>query len=266
MCELMGMSANTPTDICFSFTGLMKRGGKTGPHKDGFGVCFYEGHGIRAFHDPAPSCESEIAYLISRYPIKTQTVICHIRKANRGRVCLENTHPFIRELWGRQWSFAHNGQLKGIKKKKLTYYRPVGTTDSEHAFCYVLDKIRGAFPTQPQTHKKNELLNALIKEISEELSELGIFNFLLSNSEFLYAHCGSKLSWITRRAPFGEAKLFDEDMNINFCTHTTVNDVVTIVATEPLTLNENWNTMTTSELLVFKNGEIQAQLLNDKKS
>lgn len=31
MCELMGMSANVPTDICFSFTGLMQRGGGLAP-------------------------------------------------------------------------------------------------------------------------------------------------------------------------------------------------------------------------------------------
>ncbi len=37
MCELLGMSANVPTDICFSFTGLVQRGGGTGPHKDGSG-------------------------------------------------------------------------------------------------------------------------------------------------------------------------------------------------------------------------------------
>jgi hypothetical protein len=36
MCELLGMSANVPTDICFSFTGLVQRGGGTGPHKDGW--------------------------------------------------------------------------------------------------------------------------------------------------------------------------------------------------------------------------------------
>ena len=43
MCELLGMSANVPTDIVFSFTGLMQRGGKTGPHRDGWGIAFYEG-------------------------------------------------------------------------------------------------------------------------------------------------------------------------------------------------------------------------------
>lgn len=43
MCELLGMSANVPTDIVFSFTGLMQRGGGTGPHRDGWGIGFYEG-------------------------------------------------------------------------------------------------------------------------------------------------------------------------------------------------------------------------------
>ena len=47
MCELLGMSANVPTDICFSFTGLMQRGGLTGPHRDGWGITFYEDKGCR---------------------------------------------------------------------------------------------------------------------------------------------------------------------------------------------------------------------------
>ena len=123
MCELLGMSANVPTDICFSFTGLMNRGGKTGPHKDGWGISFYEGKGSRTFRDPTPGVHSEIAKLVQRYPIKSQVVIAHIR----GRVCLENTHPFIRELWGQMWSFAHNGQLRGVKKRKLSFYPPIGS-------------------------------------------------------------------------------------------------------------------------------------------
>ena len=51
MCELLGMSANVPTDICFSFKGLVQRGGNTGPHRDGWGITFYEGKGFRTFKD-----------------------------------------------------------------------------------------------------------------------------------------------------------------------------------------------------------------------
>ena len=96
MCELLGMSANVPTDIVFSFTGLMQRGGRTGPHRDGWGIAFYEGRGLRLFQDPTASSESEVAQLVQRYPIKSEVVIGHIRQANVGKVCLANTHPFVR--------------------------------------------------------------------------------------------------------------------------------------------------------------------------
>ena len=98
MCELLGMSANVPTDICFSFKGLKERGGRTGPHKDGWGVAFYENKGVCTFKDALPSYQSEIARLVSDYPIKSCAVIAHVRQANRGRVALENTHPFSREF------------------------------------------------------------------------------------------------------------------------------------------------------------------------
>jgi glutamine amidotransferase len=70
----------------------MRRGGATGPHRDGWGIALYEGKGCRTFHDPKPSAHSEIARFIREYPIKSRIVICHIRRANRGRIALENTH------------------------------------------------------------------------------------------------------------------------------------------------------------------------------
>ena len=84
MCELLGMSANVPTDICFSFTGFLHRGGGTGPHRDGWGIAFYEEGGYREFRDPHPSVHSRIARLICEYPIKSNIVISHIRQANVG--------------------------------------------------------------------------------------------------------------------------------------------------------------------------------------
>ncbi|PWV58594.1 class II glutamine amidotransferase [Plasticicumulans acidivorans] len=259
MCELLGMSANVPTDICFSFTGLMQRGGRTGPHRDGWGIAFYEGRGARSFHDPQPSCESEIAALVQRYSIKSRIVISHIRRANRGRVCLENTHPFGRELWGRHWMFAHNGELKGIKRRTTEFYTPIGSTDSEHAFCWLLDNIRRRFPLAPRDPKT---LWRFIAGLAEELNALGIFNFLLSDSRYLYAHCSTRLAWLTRRAPFGEAHLQDADMTVDFVRETSPNDVVTVIATQPLTVNEVWQVMAPGELVVFEGGELAWQALN----
>jgi glutamine amidotransferase len=252
MCELLGMSSKLPTDICFSFSGLMQRGGKTGPHKDGWGIAFYEGRGCRTFHDPFPSANSEIAKLVKNYPIKSRNVICHIRKANRGKVCLENTHPFVRELWGRNWCFAHNGQLKGIKKKlPLEHYEPVGTTDSEYAFCWMLNQIHKKFPHPP---KPDRLLWQYLKDLIDTLTTFGVFNILMSDSKFLYAHCSTNLSWLTRKAPFGMAKLVDDDMTMDFCKKNTPQDIMTVIATSPLTDNENWQRAEKGEFLIFKDG------------
>jgi Predicted glutamine amidotransferase len=245
------MSANVPTDICFSFTGLMQRGGRTGPHRDGWGIAFYEGRGCRTFHDPRPSADSELAELVRCWSIKSRIVVSHIRQATHGRVCLENTHPFTRELWGRTWVFAHNGKLKGIKRRRLKFYKPVGTTDSEHAFCWMLDRIRENFSHPP---RRPESLWRLLQVLTEDLHKLGTFNLLLADSRYLYAYCGNYLSWLTRRAPFGQARLIDAEVVVDFQHETTPEDIVTVIATQPLTHNEVWHTMTPGTLIIFYDG------------
>jgi len=254
MCELLGMSANVPTDICFSFTGLIRRSGQTGPHKDGWGIAFYEGKGVRMFRDPQAGVHSEIARLVERYPIKSRIVISHIRRANRGRVCLENTHPFLRELWGRNWTFAHNGQLKGIKKRKLTHHQPIGTTDSEHGFCWMLDELRRAFPKAAPSDKQQV---QVIGRLLSELNTCGISNVLLSNGTELYAFCSTRLYSITRKAPFGHAHLSDADLQVDFAKETSSSDVVTVIATRPLTKNEEWAPLAKGELKIFKDGLVR---------
>ncbi|MDO6428413.1 class II glutamine amidotransferase [Thalassotalea sp. 1_MG-2023] len=253
MCELLAMSANVPTDICFSFSGLMQRGGNTGPHKDGWGITFYEGKGCRSFKDPLPSAQSPIATLVTEYPIKSEAVICHIRQANSGAVCLENTHPFTRHMWGKHWTYAHNGQLKDFKETlPVKYHLPVGTTDSEHAFCWILDQIHLHFGIE---EPNDEALFAYIATLSEKINRLGVFNLLLSNGDCLFSYCSNNLHWITRRAPFGEANLIDAEMTVDFQQVTTANDVVTVIATQPLTGDERWHKMQAGEWLLFKLGE-----------
>ncbi|GAA4873622.1 class II glutamine amidotransferase [Ferrimonas pelagia] len=257
MCELLAMSANVPTDIVFSFTGLVERGGMTGPHKDGWGITFYDGPGNRTFKDSDPSCHSEVASLLKCYPIKSKTVISHIRQANRGKISLENTHPFGRELWGRNFSFAHNGQLSDYKPVlKPERFLPVGATDSELAFCYLMDKLAQKYPLKPA--KRETAFRFLARE-GKKLQQLGVFNMLISDGPYLLALCGNNLHWITRRAPFGEARLIDTEMVIDFQKETTPNDVVSVIATRPLTSNEEWHKMAAGSWCLFKDGEVVAQ-------
>jgi len=253
MCELLGMSANVPTDICFSFSGLVQRGGVTGPHVDGWGITFYEGKGCRTFKDPQPCSRSEIARLVQSYPIKSCAVVSHIRQANRGHVALENTHPFTRELWGINWTFAHNGQLKGYKSLNTGFFRPVGETDSETAFCWILEQLRNKYPRKPGNMRA---VFKFVAGLGDQLRQQGVFNMLLTDGHYLMAYCSTHLHWITRRAPFGEARLLDQDVTIDFHKETTPNDVVTVVATQPLTGNESWTRIEPGSYRLFDLGEL----------
>ncbi|GGP76776.1 class II glutamine amidotransferase [Shewanella ulleungensis] len=256
MCELLAMSANVPTDIVFSFTGLAERGGVTGPHVDGWGITFYEGKGNRTFKDACPSSKSHIAELIKSYPIKSEIVVSHIRQANRGCVSLVNTHPFTRELWGRYWTYAHNGQLTGYEQKfaGVSRFQPVGDTDSELAFCWILESVVKEFGEhEPQNM---QLVFDYIAQLADEIRQLGVFNMLLSNGIDLMAYCTNNLCHITRRAPFGKATLIDTDVVIDFSQETTPNDVVTVIATRPLTNNENWVVLSPGEWKLFRQGEL----------
>ncbi len=83
---------------------------------------------------------------------------------------------------------------------------------------------------------------------------------LLSDGEFLITYCTTNLHTITRRAPFGQAKLIDDDVTVDFQQETTPDDVVTVIATQPLTNNESWIKMAKGEMKVFRLGELIVSL------
>jgi glutamine amidotransferase len=251
MCQLLGMNCNVPTDICFSFEGFCARGGKTDEHRDGWGIAFFEGLGCRMFLDIKPSSSSPIAELVRHYPIHSKHVIAHIRKATVGHIALENCHPFRRELWGRYWVFAHNGDLPDLQADSPDFYRPVGQTDSERAFCLILNTLRRTFPAEKPPLEK---LYPVLQNITQFLAAQGIFNYLLSDGEHFFAHCSTKLCYIVRQAPFAAAHLIDEDITVDFQELTTPSDRVAVIATTPLTDNETWTPLQPGQLLVFQDG------------
>lgn len=250
MCQLLGMNCNTPTDICFSFEGFHTRGGLTDVHRDGWGIAFFEGAGCRLFLDSKATIESPLAELVRRYPIRSKNVIAHIRKATQGEIALENTHPFMRELWGRYWIFAHNGNLQDFHPPLDGSFLPVGRTDSERAFCWLLQNLRAGFRTAPP----REVLYAALRELTSGIAAHGEFNYLLSDGAGLFAHCATKLAYIVRQAPFSVAHLKDQDVTVDFSEVTTPQDRVAIVATAPLTDNEAWQALAPGTLALFEDG------------
>jgi glutamine amidotransferase len=240
MCELFGMSARYPTDVNHSLALLRPRGGEIGPHADGWGVAFYEGRAARIFKEPTPAAESRCLAFIAENDYQSSIVIGHIRKANPANIgrTAANTHPFSRELGGRSWVFAHNGKLPGIREDPrfaLDRFQPIGATDSEHAFCFLLNAITETGNRDKISEKE---LILMLNDPVQALEQLGEFNFLMSDGVHLIAFASTKLCYVQRN-----------------CMEHDCRQRVMLLATTPLTA-EVWSPLIDGTLYVFAHGEL----------
>ena len=240
MCELFAMSASRPTDVNHSLALLRPRGGELGPHADGWGVAFYEGRAARVFKEPVPAADSRCLAFISEYDFQSTMVVAHIRKANPawiGRTSA-NTHPFEREWNGRSWVFAHNGKLPGLRKSPdfaVQRFRPLGKTDSEYAFCVLLDAI-AASHAQERKEPSGRAIVKTIGPLVDRIAELGEFNFVLGNGESLIVYAHTKLHALRRS-----------------CRTDGCKRKVVLIATSPLT-DEPWVQLAPGSIHVYAKG------------
>lgn len=279
MCQLLGMNTAEPTDFKFSISGFIRRGGISDKHVDGFGLAMYKKKGdLETFFDDNPACVSPIAFRLTQSPMKTFNMISHIRLATSGEKNLKNVHPFQRELWGIQFCFAHNGDVPrfsrenildiptiGKARKGNKKYHPVGTTDSEAIFCSILNALEAEFPSLPTLTLLFDAIQRLCAEIISNDNTV-ILNFLLGCGEhtqfafsFPGARAGSKvwngLHYTIRDYPFTTLELADvEDCSFDFSKTNGCSDKIAILATKPLTKNENWIEMQRNQLIMFHKG------------
>jgi glutamine amidotransferase len=252
MCELFALNSNVPTAATFSFSGFSARGGATGEHVDGWGMAFHDGDGCRVFLDPGRACDAPLAEFLRRHPLRARTVVAHVRKATQGVVSLANCHPFQREWLGRNWLFCHNGDLRGFRPPLSGPYRPLGETDSEWAFCWLLQELGRRFGTPPGPSWRQ--LAPVLAELLPEIAAHGCFNMLLSDGQALYAYASTRLAWLERQHPFARVRLVDSDLEFDLAAANGPGEHMALVATAALTQDEPWRSFEPGELRVFAQG------------
>lgn len=239
MCQLLAVSSNKKVDIKFSLGEFRHRGEKN-PHGWGFGFYNEDDNKWEIIKKPESLKNEDI----NKFSFKSKIIVGHVRLASCGNHSQQNTHPFNKD----DWIFAHNGTVTKIMNNsnfKLNKFVPRGDTDSEYAFCYLLEKIEGIGNTQT-------LYEILAKE-AEKIREYGKFNFLLANKEYLFAFGDNALFFVLRKAPFQDVTLKDEEYSLNLARIKASDEKAVVIATEPLTINEDWRKIT--GLKVFKNGQ-----------
>ncbi|MBN2157300.1 MAG: class II glutamine amidotransferase [Candidatus Lokiarchaeota archaeon] len=261
MCELLGLCFNKEVNTRISFNEF-KLHSEGNP--DGWGLGFYPDRAVRIFKEPITAKTSRLVEFIREYEeIRSKIFISHIRLTSGTKVCYRNTHPFCRELGGKQYVFAHNGTLGWYKKKdglELGDYRTVGETDSEWAFCWLMEQLKNRFGTEKDSTKKwsHDDFDWLHEKFLY-INEFGNFNCLMSEGVHLFSYYDKRgynsLLYLIRKKPFGSIRLLDDDFQINLRDEKDPDEQGVIIATRPLT-DENWVSFKPGQLIVVENGRI----------
>lgn len=257
MCELLGLSALRETRLTFSLEVFARHGGLEDHHRDGWGVAFFDAPDVFLCREPRPAAHSPTVRFLERHGPASRTVISHIRRATRGDVRLANTHPFARELGGRIHVFAHNGAVPGVLERPLSgRFRPVGDTDSEHAFCLLLDRLA---PLWDAGAPSEETRVAAVRAWCAEMARLGPFNMLYGDGELLFAHAHRRRQRDGRVAPPGlwllqrrcvEPSARTEAAGLG--VHGASQELV-LLASVPLS-DEDWRPLSEGALVVCRDG------------
>lgn len=262
MCELFAMCSSIPAEVSFSLDEFSKHGGLTDLHKDGWGIAYYDNNDARMIKEACTASKSSYLKFVKDLSIHSKIIISHIRLATQGEVSTRNTQPFTRELGGRQHVFAHNGDLLDIDTKtefKSRRFRPIGNTDSEFAFCYLMENMSKIWDqeTAPDLALRYEVFERFVSE----MSTLGIANVIYSDSDYVYIHSHKRISpdgnylpglfMTCRRCSANESDVAIEGLELD---KSNSKDVV-LIASVPLS-DEKWFEIPEGEIKVLRNGEV----------
>jgi glutamine amidotransferase len=252
MCELLGLCLAQPASASISIRDFAHRGEE---NADGWGLAWYPDRSLAIVKEPVKWRASPYTDFLERYSrLASSLYIAHVRhRTTGGAPTRADTHPFARELAGREYCFAHNGTIQGpFWELPLGRFRPIGKTDSEHVFCHLLEGI-----ARLDHHLADETGWRWLYGQLAALNRSGRINCLLSDGErlFCYHDAGGWKGLHLSKIYIRENKLChfgDETLRIDLGQETAVNQGF-VIASQPLS-GKGWLPFQPGELLVVEAG------------
>ncbi len=250
-CDLMGVCFDKEVELGELFSRFRRISERRDP--DGWGVALYGDASATVFKQPISAADSQLAEtLVSGGMLKSKILITHLRAASIGRPSPRNTHPWVRELGGREYAFAHVGgaDRRLWKTIKLGRFQPLGENCAEYMFCHILAQIE-----EQELDAWNRESFERLHQVLAALNRVQTTSHLLSDGIHLFAYSnrgsGSWLSYVEREMAAVEAKSGEATGKA-----PAVGVIVARNGHNLAERGESWTRIPPGQLIVFENGKI----------
>lgn len=238
---------------------------------DGFGIAWYApAHGPRpaVFRSIQPAWNNLNLRNIARVT-SSKTILAHVRAASPGLPVMQtNCHPFT---FG-PLAFCHNGYISGFAaiKRRLrarlsdrSWQQIQGSTDSEHIFALILERLAGDGPWPLQVLR--DAMTEAIEEVVTACRDAGIqqpcqLNLALTDGERAVVCRYTDGAAASANTLFvHEGRRYVCDNGVCHMLQADKADASVIVASEPLSDDPGWQEVPTG-CLVLIGGEDHVQI------
>lgn len=258
MSELLALSIDVEASPSITLKEVKQRKGeRTLPFGWGFG--WYPGgeNAAVVIKDPTSTRDDAMTHVLRDWQrFRSTLFLCHLRGAAK-RVTQRDAQPFIKSWAGRHWLFAHSGDLTGNYRDAFPLapggpYEPLGATDSEHIFCWLLTQL-----AERKVRSLAELGGATLEGWLRRMSELGTANVLIADGEqigaFRCANAEAGIHMIRRTPPHATSRLESDALELDFDgPHDPVRTQL-IFSTHPLS-TEAWTELAPGALVLAHRG------------
>jgi transglutaminase-like putative cysteine protease/predicted glutamine amidotransferase len=254
--RLMAMSFDSAASPSITLRALAETKEHDAPYGWGFAWYPEPARAAMVVKDPSSIGENAMTKVLREWERFASTIfVCHLRGAART-LEEQDTHPFARSFGGRDWCFAHNGDLFGDLNAALPLdadgtFEPIGRTDSEHAFCWLLGRFRAA-----GARRLSDVPWTTLHGWLRALDALGTANFLLTDGTDLVAyHDDERYNglYLARLLPPHEPRLEADDLVVDLFDAGDRSRTIALVSTQPFH-GASWAPMEGGQMVVIRRG------------
>ncbi|KQU86337.1 hypothetical protein ASD00_31055 [Ensifer sp. Root31] len=236
---ILGVSASKPIGIDEVLELVLPLRGNALTSSATWGLVAHEGRAARVFKDGVSTGKPTFFTVAMDRELRSHSYV--VQRSFRGHQSTPShgdITPFERELRGRSWVFANDGDLQKVPQLELCGFYPLGDSKAERAFCLLLNAIREYVSEDGEVRYPDQMIDRIAR-ITTSINAYGGFNYILSNGSYVVAHSHTQLHLLSLRDA-SDAKLR------NAC----------LVASQELTDDDHWSCLPPNSLTLIRDGSI----------